>query len=326
MAVVGNKLIVDPTTGPAGTQWLLDEGYIESCVIYAGGSGNEFGQVLGGTVLGQITGSGKFRPVGKAVLDAAVDADTEIDVTTDGTATLRNGDVVDILSKLGLKGSLEMSDLDGTPASGESIDLESKELDGLAHRVTITDPGDTDQSLVVTSTFDPATGIRTVNVSLATDGGGASTTTLNDIIDAINAEAGDAIRASLTDGATGTTVCVVGSAGNYDLAGGYAPGDTIASSRTLSARDTEAGTFTISGAAITAAAGDIVQLSDGSETAVGFLRDTVQTAEPYMDAAGDFSHFDQGGVIVFNGAADASECVGLNVETTADLAAKWTLR
>jgi hypothetical protein len=324
MSVIGYKVTESPGSLP--TQWAIDVHEQHSVIIAKSNGTTNFDQVLGGTPLGRITASGKYRPCLKAPLAGAIAGANSGDVGAGNAPLIFDADVIDIISKAGVKGAVTMADLDGVGASGESIDLEGLALDGIPHRVTLVDPGGASQAFSVDSDYDDATGIRTITISLETDGGSLSLTTIREIIDAINDEGGDAVRASLAAGATDTTVVVVGSAGNYDLAGGAAPGGALATGRNVSNVNKATGTFDFDGAAVTAAAGDVVQASDGSENAKGALYDSIQTLGQEVASDGTPQHLDQGETLVTRAHAYEEEMIGLNAEIKADLGAKFTYR
>jgi hypothetical protein len=280
------------------------------------GASAKYNSVLGGTLLGRITASYKYRPVGKAPLSAGASATNTLTLGAAGVATLFDGDVVSVNSVDGLNGTAVMDDLDGVGSSGESIDLKSALLDGLAHSVTLTDPAGASSPLYTQADIDPVTGVYTVEVFLETDGGSAIVSTLDEVIYELNNQVGEAVQAALASGATGSTVIVAGALDTWALAGGVVPGGAIASTRTVSNKTST--TIDISGGAITALTGDLVQTEDGSDTAVGILPEGVRPLPTY-NPTGDAVHEDVPCTVMIRGVAETTYLTGYNTATAADL-------
>ena len=274
-----------------------------------------FGIIEAGTVLGRITSGGKLRPVGKAVIGDTVSASTSVPV---GSAkTLFVGDSVTVKTKLGVAGTRTI-----TLASGVTATATGRNRDGLAHTIAIVDPSANSQSLRQVVTFNTSTGVATIQIYAATGGGGAITSTADDIIAELNrGTAGTLVKVVLAGG-SGSTTAVAASA--LALQNGLAAGGTLSSGNAITARDTTSSPNTVTlTSAITAVAGDTVELADGSQTAVGSL----ETAKnPYhvhaSAAAGAAVHTDQDCTYSCQGLYTEAQLVGLNAETLSDLGGK----
>lgn len=90
--------------------------------------------------------------------------------------------------------------------SGDRIDVEGR--DGLLHTIQLLDPSATDQALAVTVTYAES-GLAAIVVSLATDGGGSITSTVTQVIAALNGEeSGSLVFAELRSGDTGSNTAI----------------------------------------------------------------------------------------------------------------------
>lgn len=211
-------------------------------VVLAQGNGTtNFGKVLAGTTIGLVTATDKGRPCGQTKADQAQSGVTEIDV--DDATNFFVGDTINCTSLLGVAGAVTI-DADG--AGTGNLVLTSKSNDGLAHRIILADVGGVLGTVApvvtagaVTITFtsiledglnhdvillDPAGntqplfgksvitagGVETVTISLATDGGGAITSTVNQVIAEFNATS-QTMRAVLTAAGGGDTVIALAS-------------------------------------------------------------------------------------------------------------------
>lgn len=201
MSLVLNETVVDASSASAGTKWWHQIEDIESVVVVKDNGTTSFFKITGGTPLGKITASGKYRPCTKGTLTAGSAASTTVTLGA-GVGLFRVGDVVDVIQ--------------------------------------------------------------------ASDGA-----TLNDDI-------------------------------------------------TVNSIDTGAGTMVVS-AAVTAAIGDYIQGNDGSQTCVGILEESIQTADG-TDADGVQLHYDQGARMVTRGVANESQLVAFNSVIKADLSGHFTFR
>lgn len=245
-----------------GTFLIGDLHTVRSGILAASNGTTNFGLVRGGTPLGEITASKKLRPCGKTTANGAQASVNQVAVNE--TKGFRTSDVVDVLSTLGVEGTAV---LDGDGASGADIEIESSTADGIAHAIQIVNPG-ADHDLQAAVTLSAA-GLATVVVTLEY-ASAAIQSTVDEVIAEINASAGQWIEARLASGGTGSNTAAA--VASTPLAGGIAPGGTIATGRTVSGitPDTD---MTLSGAAFTVADGDKVQLNNGAQTAVGYMYD-----------------------------------------------------
>lgn len=317
---LGQERIIDARTATLAAAWLLSEGYTVADQVFVKSNGTtNFKVVKAGTPVGKITSGGKYRPCCKAVLTDTLTADTTVTVGTSDIQLLRDADVVSLISAAGVLGTVTVTDVGG---SGKHLVLTGATRDGLAHTVTLTDPAGNDQPLT-TLGHTVTAGVHALNIGLATGGGGAITSTLAHVLAKINDELSGIVVCAYGGSAVGSETATAQTV--KTLAGGVVAGGTIAASLTLSSRDTAAGTIVISSSA-TAAIGDYLAATDGSQTAVGFLAEAIDTGTLSKDANGDIIHTDQPCKIVIEGIVDVSECVGANAQIQADLANNFIFR
>lgn len=280
-------------------------------IVKSNGTTN-FGLVAAGMVLGKITSSGKLRPVGKDVTADATSADTTLTLTSGQTFYV--GDSVKVTSTLGVAGTKAI-----TASSGVVITATGRNLDGLAHAIVLIDPSANDQTLYQDVSFNASTGVATINIYLATNGGGSITSTVTQVIAELNSNvAGTLVSVALTSGSGSATAIAVASSA---LTGGVATGGTISTGNAITAVDRDALTITVT-SALTCVAGDIVQLTDGSQTAIGILELGVTTLDSAQTTAtGTPTYADRSCTWGFRGDYYTAQLVGYTTATKSDLAA-----
>jgi hypothetical protein len=219
--------------------------------------GTAFGLVNDGNVMGKITATGKVRPCGNTKVSAG---QTSATVKVDNAKNFFIGDLIDVISA-GAVGSLVWAVNGGTAV----ITLTGRNKDGKAHAFILTDPSGNDKVLSVGVT--ESGGVRTTNVSLATGGAGAITSTAAQVAAAINAAVGDIVTAVASG--DGNPVLAKSST---PLAGGIATGAQLLNGEAITGVDKTSVQHTVTtGTSITSVAGDDVRLDNGAETALGLL-------------------------------------------------------
>jgi hypothetical protein len=223
----------------------------------ASAGGTAFGLVQDGTVMGEITASKKVRPCGNTEVTLGQTSGT---IKVDDATNFFVGDLIDYVSAGG-RGSLAWSVNGGTAV----VTLTGRNKDGLAHAFILTDPSGNDKALSVGVT--ESGNVRTVNVSLATGGAGAITSTAAQVAAAINAAVGDIVTAV----ASGDSNPVIAKS-STPLAGGIAEGAQLLDGVAITGVDkTSAQNTVTTGTSITSVAGDVVRLDNGAQTAIGLL-------------------------------------------------------
>lgn len=289
--------------------------YKRSILIAKDNGTTGFGLVKAGTPLGKITASGKYRPCAKKRVSVA-NAVAAATIKVADASAFYVGDVVDVISTAGVAGA---ATLDGDGAAGADIDLESATIDGLAHTVQIIDPG-TDAALGHSVTVNPSTGVATIVVILEYSSAAIQSTVAEVIAELQSADIARFVKASSGGGTTSNTAAAVAAT---PLAGGLAPGAVIANNATVSAVDKAASPNTVTiGSSILTAVGDVIQNTDGSETAELICDRTVNTFDGYLsEQNGTPTYADQGSVGGFVGLFKVADMPGYDAEMASDLGA-----
>ncbi len=231
-----------------------------------------FNKVACGTVMGKITSTGKVRPCAKTYAQG----NTGVAYNVDDADNFYIGDTIDVISTLGVKGSvtivadgggnridLQSITADGlahaivlasptlgvlgtvtinADGAGNEIDLVSEIADGLAHTITLVNPAGA-SDLIGASTIAAATGIESVVITLS-HSGAALTATINQVIACINANS-KCMRAYLHAGDNGAATAAA--VGATPLAGGVAaPADKHLRGKSSLAAATDLETLTVS--------------------------------------------------------------------------------
>ena len=238
----------------------------------AGHNGNStpFGLIYGGTLMA-LDGNSKYRPMGAQGLDAAIAAANIAKVTDSNGFYV--GDEVDFFA--GADAYAEATVVADATAKTFVVTALQPGSDGNRIDIKLTDPSGNDEVLAVIIT-DDLTDLL-IDVSLATGGAGAISSTIAEVIAAINSACtpmGLASAALLT--AVGTETCIAVAKG--DLAGGQLIGDELVSDRTITLidRTTTPHEITFGGAAVDLALGDMVA---NATTCYGILSRNADTAE-----------------------------------------------
>lgn len=254
---------------------------VRAAVCDEGNGTTNFGLIQAGTVMGALS-SGKVRPCGLAE-ETTGDTATN-DVTVADSSNFYVGDVVSVIAAASRATAIVAGDnpsnLTVTPAKT-----------GISVNIVVSGNGTS-----FSTSYDEATGVITVNS--ATDGGGAATTTVGEIANALEGSYGGLIASAVAETAADLCVDVGPTALVY-------VGDVLASARTVSANASNV--LTLSGATFTTEAGDIVRLDDGWQPA-GVLMDVVQTKDFTTGAeVGQERHCH----LALEGNAVAASCTGL---------------
>lgn len=280
--------------------------------IVSGNGTTDFGLIAAGMLLGKITSSGKLRPVGKDVITGTVSSDTELPVTSGQTFYV--GDSVTVTSTLGVAGTKTI-----TASSGVTVTATGRNLDGLAHTITLIDPSANDQLLYQVVDFNASTGVAAIKIYLATGSGGAITSTVTQVIAEINRGVSGTLVTAVLAGGSGSATAIAVAA--QTLAGGIATGAAISSSNVVTAVDRVGLTVTVT-SSLSAVSGDIVRLADGSQTAIGILEEGVTTLDSVQTAAtGTPTYADQACTWSYRGDFYQAQLVGYTSATATDLAA-----
>lgn len=132
---------------------------ILAATLAAGNGTTGFGTLQPGTVLGAITSTKKLRPCAKQTISATAAGGNDASVADAGNFFA--GDAVDIISKLGVVGTLNLA------VDTATIVLEGRNRDGKAHAFVLADPSAAGAALAKTETWSSA-GILTTTIHLAT--------------------------------------------------------------------------------------------------------------------------------------------------------------
>lgn len=197
-------------------------GEVISGVFLKSNGTSGFFKVKGGSPVGKITATGKYRPCGKTRANEPAGLTGVHAFTVNEADGLKAGDVGTLYSKLGVKGAVT---IDGDGASAADVDCESKtadgldhtiefetpvlgvlgtltiagsptedivlrsnEADGLDHIIVVVDPG-VESDLKGDSHIDATTGVETVTVTLENSAVPAIAGTVADVVGMINATA-----------------------------------------------------------------------------------------------------------------------------------------
>jgi hypothetical protein len=217
----------------------------------ANDSGTLYGEVLAGTLMARNAAGTHVRPLALQSLASPIVSGNEGEFAD--AAGFYVGDVVDVVAHQDFhdEGSIDAS------GSGDTILATALEAGDSRIRVILTDPSATNQALNVVIS-DSGTNLD-IDVLLATDGGGAITSTVQDVIDALNDEAGYLVFAELTAGSGAATAIAVTATA---LEGGYLQGEAILSGVDVTDVDKAStpNTVTISGSAVDLPAGVVFML------------------------------------------------------------------
>lgn len=239
-----------------------------SAVLASGNGTTNFGEIEAGTVMGQIgdggSDDGKIRPFPLAKITNAVSAGVAVE-TADASA-FYVGDTVSVLSADGVEDAV-------TIAAGDNpsnLTVQAVTPGDSRIKVKLTDPSANSQPLKITITDDGADVL--LDVSLATDGGGSITSTVQEVADILTGTA--LVTCPTIETAADLAQAVAATA----LTGGVAVGGAIASARTVSAVDktSSPNTVTVSGANFDTEIGDYIHLDDMT-LVEGVLEDHVDT-------------------------------------------------
>lgn len=257
-----------------------------------------FGEVLAGTLM-SLNGSTGVRPLPLQSLSVAISA-ANLGQMADA-ANFYLGDTIDLIAGATTFDTITID------ASGTGVDMDCTALEAGDSRIRIilTDPSGNNQPLF-TTVSDDGTNVD-IDVSLATDGGGAITTTVDGIIAEINDEAGWLVFAELTAGAGGTvSIAVVAT----PLAGGANIGDVLISGRDITLLDKTAtpNTITFDGAAVTVPLGTVIMLQGlAPEDIAGLLE---RQADTSTLVNGVLTPADQQVEVAIGGYAEATNLTG----------------
>lgn len=243
-----------------------------------GDGATTYGKVYAGTVVSKDS-SGVYHPCGWQVAQsggAAVNV-----MTVEDASNFYVGDTIEIRSNGGEYDAV-------TIAAGDNpsdLDITANAVGDSGLSIALVDPSANSQPLTYSIADD--SGDSLVSISLATDGGGAITTTVAQLAAFINANT-IAMGFSASNAETGADVCQAVAA--TDLTGGVADAGAIVSARSVTA--TTATTVTWDGATSTFSAGDRL-LKTGAYKPSGVLERTVST-QRYVDlsAVAESRHID----------------------------------
>ena len=212
--------------------------YAPSAYMAEDNGTTDFGRIEAGTTMGEVTATGLVRPCGRTEIHTGA---TSATLSVDDASNFYVGDTVDVLSTTGVLGTVTIDGDGATTAdidvqgkaydglnhtialtsptlgvigyklditasgAGDGIDVYSLEADGKAHTVTLVDPGGNDKDLQGESTL--ASDVETLVISLATGGAGAISSTVQDVIDEINASS-QKVWAELHSGDNGAATAI----------------------------------------------------------------------------------------------------------------------
>lgn len=226
-----------------------------------GDGSTDYGDIDQGTVMAKDS-NGKLHPAGWQKCSAASATNT---ATVEDASNFVVGDTVEIRSNAGVYDAVTINAGDNP----STLDITANAVGDSGLSIALVDPSANSQPLSFSVADD--SGDTLVSVSLATDGGGAITTTVAELAAYINANT-IAMGLNASNAETGADVCQAVAA--TDLTGGLAQYGAVASARTVSS--TTSTTVVFDGAAVDIAAGDHL-LKTGAWQPAGFLDDNVHT-------------------------------------------------
>jgi hypothetical protein len=227
----------------------------------------DYGELMNGVILAELA-DGRVRPCADQALTDAGTAANEVLMLD--VRSFREADTVSLYASGPTKANADAvlsADDGGGNTAYISISVRSSLFTTL--RLKQTDPSANNQ--LISSAMGVAAGVATIDVSLATGGGGAITTTVQQLMDHLNGHYSDLLEASLG------TVAGSGSAAQLVVAVAATaflqPYEAIFSARLASSIDHATKKITISGAAFDWSIGDRLVV-DGAFTPFGVLHRT----------------------------------------------------
>jgi len=234
----------------------------------AGGGETNYGKVKPGTVLSKDS-NGQIHPCGWQVAQA-LGSGVNVMTVEDGL-NFYVGDLVEIRSVAGVVDSV-------TIAAGDNpsnLGISATAVGDSGIKVALVDPAGNSQPL--TYSIADSSGDTLINISLATDGAGAITTTVAELAAFIDA---NTLAMGIVSGTQETAADVCQAVAATALTGGVAKDAAIVSARAVTA--STATTVTWDGAVSTFAAGDYL-LKTGAHRPYGIMEREVSTVR-YVDS------------------------------------------
>jgi hypothetical protein len=215
-----------------------------------------FGEILSGTLMcyDPADPTAGCRPMPVQQLESAIVAANVGEV--DDAANFYVGDEIDIVAGEDLYDEVTFT----AGASGAEIKAVAKNPGDTRMRITLIDPGAASQPLTVV-VADDGTNLD-VSVYLATDGGSVITSTVQDVIDALNNGATFALLFATLDSGAGGELAIAVSA--QALTGGFLEGEVIVDGRNVTDVDktSSPNTVTFDGATVDVPATAVLKLAD----------------------------------------------------------------
>lgn len=262
---------------------------VRAAVCDEGNGTTNFGLIQAGTVMGELS-SGKVRPCGLAE-ETTGDTATN-DVTVADSSNFYVGDTVSVVAGA----AQEITIAAGDDGGGGTTDIVVKpKVAGLDLDIVVSGNGTS-----YSDSYDETN--KRITVNSATDVGGAATTTVEELVEALTKTYGHLVEVISYEDKTD----ILKDVGPTEL--GNVAGTVIASARTVSANASNV--LTLSGATFDTEAGDIVRLDDGWQPA-GILMDVLQTKDFTTGSeVGRERHCH----LALAGNAKASQCTGLGTK------------
>jgi len=231
-----------------------------------------YGRILAGTVMSMNAGGDAWRPCGVQELDGPIAAANIAEV--DDSSNFYLADVIDILAAADTFDAVTIVASAGGPPTADIL-CTALEAGGSNLEIELIDPPGNNVPLSMELADYGAA--RVLEVTCATDGASAITSTVQEVIDIINTSV--YMSAALAAGVAADVAIAVAATA---LAGGVLIGDTIAGARNITLIDAVAvpNEITFDGAAVTAPAGAVVAMNDiGERIPWGILEDDLMTLE-----------------------------------------------